>query len=126
MSNRTQHQQQIEQSLLRHGISGVHVTVDATDTAWLEGHVASQREEVEAVEAAVEVDVAAVIDGLDYPNQDTSAHLRERLVHLPVVTPAAKAGQVDPGLKILRGANLSDRLFDVDAGNQVRTGNTID
>ncbi len=126
MSSRMQHQQEIEQSFKRHGVSGVQVTVDETDTAWLEGHVTSEVEEIAAVEAAVEVDVTAVVDGIDHPQQDHSAHLSERLVHLPVVTPHPKGQAGDPGLAILRGANLSDRLFDVDIERQVRTGNPID
>lgn len=126
MTSRMQHQQAIEQSLNRRGLVGVHVTVDETDTAWLEGQVASESEEIAAVEAAVEVDVTAVIDALDHPQQDHSPHLSERLVHLPVVTPHPKGVQGDPGLTILRGANLSDRLFDVDIDSQVRTGNPID
>lgn len=126
MFNRRQHQQEIERSLERRGIAGVHVTVDETDTAWLEGKVGSESEEIAAVEAAIEVDVTAVVDALEHPQQEQHRHLGERHVHLPVVAPHAKAGADDPGLRILRGADLSDRLFDVEAGNQVRTGNTID
>ncbi len=121
------HQRDIEAALKEHGFSGVRVTVDETDAAWLQGQVASQEEEAAAVEAASATDVTMVIDNLEYPDQAQSAgQLPERHTHMLSAETRHARPPASPGVTILRGADLSDRLFDAEVCRPVRTGTTID
>lgn len=122
-----QHQHDIEAVLRERGISGVQVTVDETDAAWLQGHVATREEEAAAVEAATQTDVSMVIDNLDHPYQaEDAGQLPERHTHMLSAESRRAKAPASPGVTILRGADLSDRLFDAEAWPPVRTGNSID
>jgi len=128
MSTREERQQHaIERGLEARGIHGVHVTVDETDTAFLDGEVGSQEEEVAAVEIAIAAQVEAVIDGIHHPGQDAHhGHIGDRHTHLPLDQEPDKHADDTPELKILHGAHLGDRVFDTEICAPVRTGNPID
>lgn len=118
MSNKTQVQAaKLENDIAARGVHGVHVTVLKHDGTYLEGDVASETDEIIAVQAAVESGAERVIDGLRYPGAESKAG------HLHGYPPS---DHNDPALDILHGANLDSRVFDSPLNAPVQTGTPID
>jgi hypothetical protein len=100
-----------------------HLSAELADdgTCYLMGEAHNKDEEAGAVQCAFDVGAELVIDGIHSPEEHLATEERPMAIgplpthHLP---PA-----LDPGVRILAAADLSDRTFDVPtAGMGVHTG----
>lgn len=125
MKREQQQRHAIETLLQAQGVQGVHVDIDDTDTAFLDGEVRSEADEIAAVETAIAVGVQSVVDGLHYPGQDATADHFEGRRGRVLQEGHHHAGPATPEEKILRGAHTADRVFDSNLYPPIPTGNPI-
>ena len=110
-----------QSELSRNGLGGVRAEFDDTDVCYLTGVASSATSEGDAVQIAQNHGARLVIDGIEAPGQSLP-HL-----HRKHAVPGVAEGDSDVdthGSRILRGGDLSDRLFDAGRGS-VQTGTPL-